>query len=102
MSTEFNRITKQIQVRDTSYEAYLNSKDIRRKSQRLIIKTMLFLNKEVTGKDIAKESGLSYTEVMRRMSELENLKHVEMTGKKRIGRNSYQTYKLTELTQNIV
>ncbi len=102
MNTQFNRITKQVQVRDTSYEAYLNSKDIRRKNHRLILKTMLFLNKEVTGKDIAKESGLDYVEVMRRMSELENLGHVEVTGKAKIGKNRCQTYKLLENPNNIV
>lgn len=69
-------------MKTTSQEAYERVKPSISTHNRMILSVLR--DKELTGYDIAKLCGLSYHQVMRRMSELERLNLVETTTKDNI------------------
>ena len=76
MNTQINRIVKSVEQRESSMNAWLDSEKIKGDHYRKILKTMIFLNKPVTGKTISHNCELSYHQIMRRLKELESLHYI--------------------------
>ena len=58
-------------MRETSIEAYETAGEIRTIHSRMILNTLKMHNRPLIAEEIAKNSGLRYDQVSRRMSELE-------------------------------
>ena len=68
-------------MKQTSREAYERVKPKRNEHHRAILNVLSHYEKGLTGFDISEHCNLSYHQVMRRMSELEELGKIETTEK---------------------
>lgn len=70
-----------IVVRESSLEAHKAIKPLKETHYKWILKTMVYIGKPSTSKDISKECVLDYHKVARRMSEMEKLGMVRVVGR---------------------
>lgn len=66
-------------MRETSLEAFANSREEAMRHRHIILRTMNRVNTPLIAEDIAFKSGLEYNQVSRRMSELERENRVTCT-----------------------
>lgn len=80
-------------MRETSKEAYANLGDLRKNHWRIILSTMREVNKPLIAEQIALNAGLEYSQVSRRMKELEEANKVACTKEKALTTKGRKAFK---------